>query len=117
MRPRSHVTVRHNLLSGAWTAEVDALEAAVRRFDADGPVTNDCQIVFFEIARDPQLHVNVTHRHPTKNVRGWAGPARLPDGFIHNRRFEEAPLDQIVRSIRKMVDAERIRTIHVKEAK
>ena len=108
MRPRSHVTVRHNLLTGAWTRDVAALEAAVGRFEADAPVTNDCQIVFFEIVRDQRLHVNVMHTHPTKTVRGWAGPARLPDGFVHNRRFEGAPLDRIVRSIRKMVVAARI---------
>jgi len=109
MKRRSHVTAKHTLLTDTWTARVEALETAVGRFVADEPLTNDCQVAFFEIARDRHLHVNVTHRHPTRTVRGWAGPARLPDGFVHNRRFEEAPLDQIVRSVRKMVDAERIR--------
>ena len=108
MNPRSHVTAKHNLLTGAWTPDVEALETAVRRFAAGRPVTNDCQVAFFEIVHDGQLHVNVTHKHPTKTIRGWAGPAHLPDGYVHNRRFADAPLDQVVRSIRKMVLAERI---------
>jgi hypothetical protein len=72
---------------------------------ADRPLTNDCRVVFFEIAGDGQLHVNVTHQHATRAVRGWAGPARLPDGFVHNRRFGDPPPRQIIRHIRNMVFA------------
>jgi hypothetical protein len=72
------------------------------------PLTNACRVVFFEIAGDAHLHVNVTHRHQTTAVRGWAGPAKLPEGFVHNRMFGETPSGQMLRHIREMVFAERM---------
>src|SRR5688572_11998588 len=68
------ISARHQLLSDSWTAEVQALEAAIGRFRTDKNPPNTCQVVFFEIAGDEHLHVNVTHKYATKSVRGWAGP-------------------------------------------
>jgi hypothetical protein len=100
------VTTRHKLLTSSWTADVETLEKAVGLFAVERPLANDCQVVFFESAGDGQLHVNVTHQHPTMAVPGWAGPARLPDGFLHNRRFDGAPPSQIIQHIRDMVFAD-----------
>jgi hypothetical protein len=102
------VTTTRNLLTGARKAEVQALESAVSRFTLDRPLRNACEVTFFEIVGDGHLHVNVTHRHQTTAARGWAGPARLPQGFVHNRRFEDTRSDQVIRHIRNMVFAERI---------
>lgn len=101
------VTTKHSLLTSSYTADVDTLETAIGRFASDRPLANDCQVAFFEVPGDNQLHVNVTHRHPTIAVRGWAGPARLTDGFVHNRRFDEASPNQMIRHIREMVFAAR----------
>lgn len=102
------ITTKHTLRTGSWTADVEAMETAIGRFRADGPLTNGCQVVFFEIAGDGHLHVNVTHRYSTKEVRGWAGPARVPDGFVHNRTFGDTQPSQMIRHIRDMVFAARI---------
>ena len=102
------VTTTRNLLTASWTADVQALESAVARFTLDRPLPNDCKLTFFEIAGDPHLHVNVTHRYQTIAVRGWAGPGRLPEGFVHNRRFGAEPLSQVSRHIRDMVFADRL---------
>lgn len=102
------ITTRHTLLTGSWTADVEALETAIGRFEAERPLTNDCQIALFEIARDAHLHVNVTHRYPTRKVRGWAGPASVVDGFVHNRTFGATQPSRIIRHIRDMVFAARI---------
>jgi hypothetical protein len=102
------ITTKHKLLTGSWTADVEALETAVGRFNVDHPLTNDCRVVFFEIAGDEHLHVNVTHRYPTRAVSGWAGPASVPDGFVHNRTFGETQPRQMIRHIRDMVLAARI---------
>jgi hypothetical protein len=100
------VTTTRNLLTNTWTADVDALEAAVKRFPVDQRLVNDCQVAFFEVAGDGQLHVNVTHRQETLGVRGWAGPAHMTDGFVHNRRFGDARPENVIRRIREMVFAE-----------
>jgi hypothetical protein len=101
------ITTKHKLLTESWTADVEALETAIRRFKADGPRANDCQVVFFEIVGDAHLHVNVMHKHPTMTVSGWAGPASLPDGFVHNRTFGDMQPSQMIRHIREMVFAVR----------
>jgi hypothetical protein len=101
------ITTTHKLLTGSWTADVEAVETAIGRFTADRAVTNDCQVALFEIARDEHLHVNVTHKYPTKTVRGWAGPARLQGGFVHNRTFSETKPTKIIGHIRDMVFASR----------
>ena len=103
------VTTTHRNLTSSWTEDVETLETAIRQFPAHGPLKNDCQVVFFEVDGDHQLHVNVTHRHQTVDVRGWSGPGKLPDGFVHNRRFDHAPPSRIVEHIREMVFAGRDR--------
>jgi hypothetical protein len=50
----------------------------------------------------------VTHRYPTREIRGWAGPAVVADGFIHNRTFGDMPPGRMIRHIRDMVFAARI---------
>lgn len=102
------ITTRRELLTDCWKADVDTLEAAIGRFKADRPTTNDCQVVFFEVVRDGHLHVNVTHRHKTRGVPGWAGPARTAEGFVHSRLFNDTPPSLIIRSIREMVFAARL---------
>jgi len=91
-------------------ADVATLEMAIGQFTVDRALANDCQVVFFETPGDGQLHVNVTHEHQTKSVPGWAGPAKQSDGFVHNRRFADAPPSEMIRHIRKMVFAERDRS-------
>jgi len=100
------ITTTRNLLTGSWTADVQTLETAVRHFKSDPAVTNDCHVAFFEIARDRDLHVNVTHARETIAVSGWAGPAKVADGFVHNRRFGGTAPSRIVRHIRDMVFAD-----------
>jgi hypothetical protein len=99
------VTTAHWNLTSSWIADVETMERAVERFTVNERIATDCHVAFFEIAGDGELHVNVTHQHPTPVVRGWAGPARLPNGFVHNRRFAHAPPSRIVRHIRNMVFA------------
>ena len=104
------ITTTHKLLTRSWTANVEDVETAVGRFrGADHTLGNDCGVVLFEMVRDGHLHVNVTHKYPTKSAPGWAGPASLTQGFVHNRTFSDAQqIGQIVRHIREMVFASRI---------
>jgi hypothetical protein len=102
------ITTNHALLTTAWTADVKVLEAALSRSNVEGRLNGGCRVVFFEVAGDSQLHVNVIHRDLTRNMSGWAGPGRTPDGLIHNRAFSRAPRYQILRQIRDMVFASRI---------
>src|SRR5689334_10034787 len=99
------IRTTHKLLTGSWTADVAAVETAIGRFTADRAVTNDCQVALFEIVRDEHLHVNVTHKYPTRTVRGWAGPARVQAGFVHNRTFGDTKPTEIIGHIREMVFA------------
>jgi len=108
MGPRhrtGRLTSTRKLLSASWFAEVDAIERGVSVFENAHPLAGDCAVVFFEIATDEKLHVNVTHRYRTKPVRGWAGPADTPQGFVHNRIFSAASTAQIVHHVREMVFA------------
>ena len=102
------ISARHQLLSDSWTADVENLEWAIGNFKVGANVATSCDVVFFEIAGDGHLHCNVTHRHPTKTVAGWAGPGRVRGGFVHNRRFADTPHNDIVRHIRNMVFAARV---------
>jgi len=95
------------LLTDAWEADVQTLEAGIRQFGAPAALENGCHISIFEMAGDPHLHVNVTHTHETKPVKGWAGPGVMADGFVHNRTFEPASTDRILADIRRMVFAPR----------
>jgi hypothetical protein len=103
--PGGNLSSTHKLLTDHWAEEVEAIEVAIGRLQATRPLANDCSVVFFEIAHDGHLHVNVTHRYPTKEVRGWAGPAHVDSGFLHNRTFADAPTAQVLRHIRDMVFA------------
>jgi len=102
------VTTTHQLLTTTWTADLEIVEAAIDRFASEQPLTNECQVKFFELPHDNHLHVNVTHRHQTVEVRGWAGPANLPEGFVHNRRFGDMQPNHMIRHIRDMVFAQRV---------
>ena len=102
------VSARHIHIGASWTTRVEALEAVIRRFRPDGPMTNTCEVVFFEIPGDEHLHVNVTHKYATRVVSGWAGPGTIPDGFVHSRTFHNTPQSEIVQHIRDMVFAARI---------
>lgn len=103
------ISARHHLLSDSWTADVDALEVAMIRFGTEGNLTNSCDIACFEIAGDAgHLHVNVTHRYATEAVKGWAGPGRMPDGFVHNRQFSNDSRRAMIRDVTDMVFAARL---------
>ena len=102
------ISARHELLSDVWTADVENLVSAIGRFKTDRNTANTCKVVFFEIVGDEHLHCNVTHRHATKTVRGWAGPGQVPDGFVHNRRFSDTSQKEMIRHIRDMVCAARL---------
>ncbi len=101
------VTSQQRLLTGAWTDDVRTLETAIGLFTANRPLANQCHVALFEIAGDRELHVNVTHHHETTAVHGWAGPARIPAGFVHNRRFGDTTPNTMIRQIRNMVFAAR----------
>jgi hypothetical protein len=75
------ITTAHKLLTDSWTEDVEIVETAVRRFRADHAPNNDCQVVLFETARDPQLHVK---RDPPAPDEGRAGMGRTgePAGGI-----------------------------------
>ena len=95
-------------LSASWESDVDAIEKAMSRFAEAHPLASDCEVAFFEIAADQKLHVNVTHRRVTEEIRGWAGPGDTPDGFVYNRTFGGVPTTQIARRVREMVFAARV---------
>jgi hypothetical protein len=99
------LTSTRKLLSASWSAEVDAIERGMSVFENAHPLASDCAVVFFEIATDEMLHVNVTHRYRTEPVRGWAGPADTPQGFVNNRIFGAASKARIVHHVRQMVFA------------
>ena len=98
-------TANNTRQNGGWTADVAALEIAIAQLTASRPLTNDCRVSFFEVAGDTDLHVNVTHKHRTVAVKGWSGPASLPEGFLSNRRFQTR--QPILRHVRDMVFAAR----------
>jgi hypothetical protein len=102
------IKTEHKLLTNDWTSEVEALVTAIRGFGAKQTLTNDCRVVLFEVAHDSDLHVNVTHSHETKSVRGWAGPGSVPEGFVSNRTFGDVTSRRIAGHIREMVFAERV---------
>lgn len=97
----THVNSHHTLLTDAWVEDVQILEKGIHAF-AVTPA-NDYHVALFEVAGDPQLHVNVTHKQQTKGVKGWLGPGVSAGGFIHSRRFASTPTASILRSIRQMV--------------
>ena len=98
----------HQLLSDSWTAQVDALESAIDGFRIHADLANHCVVTCFEIAGDAELHVNVTHRYATQAVTGWAGPGKMADGFVYNRRFSDRSQKDMVRHVRDVVFAARV---------
>jgi hypothetical protein len=100
-------TATHKLLTQSWTADVEVMEAAIGHFKAGRDSANESQIVCFELARDAELHVNITHKFATKPVTGWAGPGRVPAGFVHTRTFSHAQRGEMLGQIRNMVCAAR----------
>jgi hypothetical protein len=101
-----HTRVQHTLLTDAWTTDVRTLETGIRDFGASASYA-DYQVSMFEVAGDPSLHVNVTHPHETKPVKGWAGPGVTAAGFVHNRTFDSTSTESILHDIRRMVFAPR----------
>lgn len=99
------VTAEHSLVTSAWTDDVLTVEAAIRRFTARRNLASDCQVMLFEMAGDPDLHVNVIHGLPKPHVSGWAGPGRVESGVVYNRRFGNVPTNRIIQHIREMVFA------------
>jgi hypothetical protein len=89
LRAAPTITTSRQLLTDYWTVDIDPVEAAINRFETDRPWKNNCRVTFFEIAGDEHLHVNLTQSRFPKAIRGWAGPGRVPEGFVHNRRFRE----------------------------
>ena len=90
--------ITNNTFAGSrWNDEVEYLELAIAETTRARRVTNECRISFFELAGDPELHVNVTQQSRTVPVLGWSGPAAVQGGFVHNRRFrdERGVLDRI----------------------
>jgi len=101
------ITTTHKLLTDSWTADVHVVEDAIERLGASRGVIDDCQVALFEIVRDDHLHVNVTHKYATRTAPGWAGPAVLRSGFVHNRTFVDTQPSDIIRHIRQMIFAAR----------
>jgi hypothetical protein len=103
------ISARHQLLSKSRrTADVEKLESAIGRFKAGPEAANSCEVALFEMVGDEHLHCNVTHRHETKSIAGWAGPGHVAAGFVHNRLFDHTSHHDMVRHIRDMVFAARV---------
>lgn len=103
------ISARRQLLGdSSRTRDVQKLEWAIAHFKSDPNMANMCEVALFEIVGDDHLHCNVTHRHQTKSVSGWAGPGHVSDGFVHNRRFRDTPPEDIIRHIHDMVFAARV---------
>ena len=108
MPRRAHITTKHQLLTGCWAVEVTQIQKAIEGLSDAGTLNNDCGVTLFEMEGDRDLHVNVTHKHRTLSLKGWAGPGHTVEGFVHNRRFAVAPPELIARQIRAMVGAARV---------
>ena len=103
--PTGRFSLTRNLIGGSWTKCVDAIGTALWHFEARHSLATDCTMAFFNTVDDEALHVNVTHPHRTKRIRGWTGPGETAGGFVYNRTFEAAPTPQILRHVRDMVFA------------
>jgi len=103
------ITTTHKLLTECWAGKVATFETVLGRFNADGAMKNDCDVAFFEVARDAHLHVDIVHRFQTSTEPGWAGATNLAGGFVHNRAFGAMRPSQLVRRVLEMVFASRIR--------
>jgi len=104
-----YLQAEQKLVTRAWIDEVGVVMSAIRGFTHRRRLQTDCRVVLFELAGDPELHVNVTHDHPTTSPAGWSGPGVVPGGFVHNRRFDRGQPSAIARHIHAMVFAPRQR--------
>ena len=102
------LTTKRNLLTAFWTRPVAEAENAINESRRDGPTRNSCEVVFFEMAGDVQLHVNVTHHRRTATERGWIGPGDTPAGFVHNRVFARETAGRMAADVCRMVAAEAV---------
>lgn len=102
------LTTTRSLLTAFWTAPVAAAERAIdERFTARR-TRDSCEVAFFEMAGDVQLHVNVTHRRRTATGLGWTGPGNTPAGFVHNRVFARETAGRMAADVCRMVAAEAV---------
>jgi hypothetical protein len=102
------LTTTRNLLTAFWTAPVAAAEHAINERLRARPTRNSCDVAFFEMAGDVQLHVNVTHRRRTVTGRGWTGPGNTRAGFVHNRVFARGAAGRMAADVCRMVAAEAV---------
>ena len=105
----NNLKTEHRLLTHAWTHDVGEVMTAIRASTARRTLQSGCRVVFFELAGDRELHVNVTHAQDTAAPAGWSGPGVTVDGFVHNRRFDCEEPATIARRIQAMVYAPRRR--------
>lgn len=99
------VRIDERLLTDAWQDDAAAVSATVRAVTRRRAVRNGCRIVFFELAGDADLHVNVIHPRPIATPAGWSGPGVTAGGFVHNRRFRFSESRRMARLIEEMVYA------------
>ena len=99
------LTTKHKLLTSFWNSYVNDAESAIAGRQPDATRGNACDVVFFEMPGDRQLHVNVTHARQTVTEQGWSGPANTATGFVHNRVFGRAQASRIVSHVRRMAFA------------
>ena len=98
------LTTRH-AVHGMWTPEVTRLQASLARLTALRAPSSPCVVSFFQVENDRDLHVNVIHERQTVSVKGWSGPAAIPDGYVLNRRFHTQ--DGILSQVEAVVFADR----------
>jgi len=99
------ITTNQLLLTSVWTKDVQVLRAALDRIAGDGRSQVDCDVTFFEVASDRDLHVTVAHRPSGDAVPGSSRDTH--DGIVHTRSFVRVPRYQVLREIRAMVFAGR----------
>jgi len=101
----NNLKAEQKLLTHAWIDDVSAVMVAIRNFAKRRTLQTSCRVVFFELAGDRTLHVNVIHAKGTTAPAGWSGPGVTADGFVHNRRFHREDPSAIARHIQGMMYA------------
>ena len=81
------LTINHTPVHGMWTGEVTRLQASLAHLAGKRMPVSRCEVSFFEVPGDRDLHVNVIHEREPVAVKGWSGPAAVQNGFVLNRRF------------------------------
>ena len=64
------IITAHKLLTDEWTADVQLLQKAIRRFDVKRSAGNSCRIVMFEVPRD---RIRGTHEAKSFNASRVGG--------------------------------------------